>query len=320
VLIGNVTFLKSLLPIGKPIETSFPAQRATPMMWIKQLRIHHWMKNILVFVAPLFAFKIGSLEVMLRASALFLAMGCLASSTYVVNDLLDLEADREHRSKRFRPLAAGLIPVSRAALAAAGLFIVALLLCAALNWAAIAALGTYFVMTLAYSLTLKRRPIVDVVTLAGLFTLRVLAGGALLALPVSPWLLTFSMLFFLGLAILKRYAEMEQIVAVRGPEAQARGYTARDLPLLLTGGIASGFASIVIFTLYMTQEQYPRQIYGHPQFLWLLMPLILIWILRIWHLAVHGRMNDDPLLFAFRDRFSLGLGACAALVLVGAWS
>lgn len=320
VLVGNVPFLKGLLPIGKPIEASFPTQRATPWMWIKQLRIHHWMKNVLVFVAPVFAFKIGSPDVMLHALALFLAMGCLASSTYVVNDLLDLKEDREHRSKRYRPLAAGLIPVSRVALAATGLFIGALLLCAALNWASIVALGTYFAVTLAYSLTLKRQPIVDVVTLAGLFTLRVLAGGALLASPTSPWLLTFSMLFFLGLAILKRYVEMEQIVAVRGPEAQARGYTARDLPLLLASGIASGFASIVIFTLYMTQEQYPRQIYGHPQFLWLLMPLILIWTLRIWHLAVHGRMNDDPLLFAFRDRFSLALGACAVLVLTGAWS
>jgi 4-hydroxybenzoate polyprenyltransferase len=148
----------------------------------------------------------------------------------------------------------------------------------------------------------------------------VLAGGALLSQPTSPWLLTFSMLFFIGLAILKRYVELSQLVAAGGNDVEVRGYTVKDIPLLLASGIDSGFASIVIFTLYMTQEQYPRQIYRHPQFLWLLMPLILVWILRIWHLAVHGRVNDDPLLFAFRDRFSLGLVACGALVLAGAWS
>jgi 4-hydroxybenzoate polyprenyltransferase len=238
----------------------------------------------------------------------------------VANDLLDLAADREHQTKRFRPLAAGIISVRHATLVGAVLLIVTLMLCLALPRLAVVALGVYFVATLAYSFALKRQPIVDVVVLASLFTLRVLAGGSLLLQPTSPWLLTFSMLFFIGLAILKRYVEVEQLVAMRGTDVQARGYTAKDLPLLLASGIAAGFASIVIFTLYMTQEQYPRQIYGHPQFLWVLMPIILVWILRIWHLAVHGRMHDDPLLFAFRDRFSLALGACAALVLAGAWS
>jgi 4-hydroxybenzoate polyprenyltransferase len=320
VLVGDIPFLKQLLPTDKTIEATFPAAPSTLRMWVKQLRIHHWMKNILVFAAPLFAFKIGSPEILLQAVALFLAMGCLASATYVVNDLLDLATDREHRTKRFRPLAAGVIPVRQAALAAATMVATMIVLASFLSWSVVAALGVYFVMTMAYSFGLKRQPIIDVIVLAGLFTLRVLAGGALLSQPTSPWLLTFSMLFFIGLAILKRYVELSQLVAAGGNDVEVRGYTVKDIPLLLASGIASGFASIVIFTLYMTQEQYPRQIYRHPQFLWLLMPLILVWILRIWHLAVHGRVNDDPLLFAFRDRFSLGLVACGALVLAGAWS
>jgi 4-hydroxybenzoate polyprenyltransferase len=320
VLVGDIPFLKQLLPTDKTIEATFPTAPSTLRTWVKQLRIHHWIKNILVFAAPLFAFKIGSPDVLLQTVALFLAMGCLASATYVINDLFDLPADREHRTKRFRPLAAGVIAVRKASLAAAAMLAATIVLASFLSWSSVAVLGAYFVMTMAYSFALKRQPIVDVIVLAGLFTLRVLAGSVLLPQPASPWLLTFSMLFFTCLAILKRYIELNQLVAARGNDVQARGYTVKDIPLLLASGIASGFASIVIFTLYMTQEQYPRQIYGHPQLLWMLMPLILVWILRIWHLAVHGRMNDDPLLFAFSDRFSLALGACGALVLVGAWS
>ena len=140
-------------------------------MWVKQLRIHHWIKNILVFAAPLLAFKIGSPEILLQAVALFLAMGCLASATYVVNDLLDLAADREHRTKRFRPLAAGVIPVRQAALAAATMVAAMIVLASFLSWSCIAALGVYFVMATAYSFALKRQPIIDVIVLAGLFTL-----------------------------------------------------------------------------------------------------------------------------------------------------
>jgi 4-hydroxybenzoate polyprenyltransferase len=182
----------------------------------------------------------------------------------------------------------------------------------------IALLG-YLVITLAYSFALKRMPIVDVIVLAGLFTLRIVAGSFLVVDRVSPWLLTFSMLFFLGLAVVKRYAELERGVRIGGEEFGSRGYTAKDLPLLLATGVGSGLGAIIIFTIYLINEQYPREVYGYPQVLWAMMPILLLWTLRVWHLAVHGRMNEDPVVFALKDRVSLGLAALVAFVLIGAW-
>ncbi|HEX8664653.1 MAG TPA: UbiA family prenyltransferase [Beijerinckiaceae bacterium] len=285
--------------------------------WARALRLGHWAKNLLVFVAPVLAHELawGTLA---QALGLFLCMGLLASATYAVNDLCDLAADRAHPVKRGRPFAAGEIPIRHGAVAAAGLTVAAGLLSLALPIGCTVVLAAYLAATLAYSFALKRTPVVDVIVLAGLFTLRIVAGGFLVPDRVSPWLLTFAMLFFLGLAVVKRYAEIARGVRCDGEAFGSRGYTGKDLPLLLATGVSCGIGAIVIFTIYLINDQYPRAIYRTPQVLWAMTPVLLLWTLRIWHLAVHGRMDEDPVVFALKDRASLWLGTLTAVVLFGA--
>lgn len=319
ILVGPVERLKSRLSNKDTVETVFPARPAGLKIWAKALRVQHWAKNALVFVAPVLGFQIWSLSVALQAVLLFVLLGIVASATYLINDMMDLAADRQHPRKRFRPFASGAIPVRDGCIVAATLLACAFLASLSLPLASMGALASYLVITLAYSFFLKRQPIVDVFVLAGLFTLRVLAGSTVVPVPPSPWLLTFSMLFFLGLATVKRYAELDRVLRTGGSGVASRGYTDKDLPLLLTAGVASGFGAIMIFTIYLINEHYPLNVYARPGLLWGMMPVILIWTLRVWHLTVHGRMDEDPVVFALKDRFSLVLGGLAGLLLLSAW-
>ena len=320
ILIGVAARFEPLFAATKQIEAVFPKVRSGPMPWAKALRIHHWAKNLLVFVAPFLGLHV-SYEVLGRTFLLFILLNLLASATYLVNDMFDLAADRQHPTKQYRPLASGTISARDGAVVAFFLIVGAL----ALGMLLLPphgglALALYLTITLAYSFGLKQQPFLDVSVLAGLFTLRVLAGNLMVPGPVSAWLLTFSMLFFLGLAMLKRYAELSRIVSGGGDRVVSRGYTVRDLPLLLAAGVASGFASIAIFMIYLIDDQYPREVYGHPGLLWAIMPILVVWTLRMWHLTIHGRMDEDPVVFALRDRFSLSLAALAGTILMLAWS
>jgi 4-hydroxybenzoate polyprenyltransferase len=288
-------------------------------LWAKALRLQHWAKNALVFTAPVLSLGIISSDVLTQALLLFVLMGVLASATYLINDLADLEADRRHPRKRHRPFAAGDLPYRHGTVAAVALICVAMAGSFALPVGCTAALAAYLLTTLAYSFVFKRQPIVDVVVLAGLFTLRVIAGGFTVPTFVSPWLLTFAMLFFLGLALVKRYAELERVVRFGASGIDSRGYTAKDLPLLLAAGVSTGVASTVIVAIYLTNEHYQRDIYQNPQALWGIVPLLLLWVLRIWHLTVHGRMHEDPVVFALRDGPSAVLGGLTAGLLLLAW-
>lgn len=315
VLVGQVDRLRRGLAPDAVVEAAFPAIPPTWRAWAAALRLHHWVKNLLVFVAVI----LGSsrLAEFGQAAMLFVLLGVLASATYIVNDLLDLASDRDHPSKRFRPFAAGVLR-PREGVMVAGVMIAASLLGASLMLppGCTALLLAYLVATLCYSLALKRIAMVDVTILAGLFTMRVLAGSLVVLTPVSSWLLTFSMLFFLGLAIVKRYAELRRVL-MADPGGRARGYSRDDLPLLMASGIASGFSAIIIVMIYLISDQYPRSIYAQPGALWGVMPILLLWTLWIWHLAVHGRMSEDPVTFAVRDRLSLVLaGLCALIYLV----
>jgi hypothetical protein len=209
-LVGPVDRLQAGLPEGKAVEGRFPVAAPTLATWTRALRVKHWLKNLLLFVPALLAPP--PLATFAWMIALFVLMGVLASATYLVNDLLDLAADRKHTLKRARPLASGALPIRQATIAACLMIPASLLASLALPWPASLVPVLYLGITLAYSLVLKRLPMVDVTVLAGLFTLRVLAGSLMLESPVSPWLLTFSMLFFLSLAVLKRYAEMERLL------------------------------------------------------------------------------------------------------------
>jgi 4-hydroxybenzoate polyprenyltransferase len=282
----------------------------------KAIRVQQWAKNILLF-APLVLAHAYSDRTRLVHTLLAFAAFCLAASaTYVVNDLLDIEADRRHAHKRNRPFAAGDLPAST------GIAIVLLFLAlaAVLSYFEPHAfafwMGVYFVTTIAYSFYFKRVPLVDVLVLAGLYTVRILAGGAAAEVSISPWLGGFSLFFFLSLAVVKRYSELHNLQQRGAIPANGRGYLLSDLDLLRSFGIASGYASVVVFTLYINSPAV-TELYPHYQRLWLLAPVLIFWISRIWLLAGRGQMDEDPVIYAITDRVSLLLGVLTVLVLLG---
>jgi len=320
VLVGSrISRLEKMAAPRLVVEVRFPTPALGIRIWAKALRIPHWAKNALVFLAPILGAYMLDHVIAVQAILLFVAMGLLASATYLVNDLLDLTADRAHPVKRDRPIAAGVVSAKKALAMALGLCLAAFAIALVLPWSAMACLFGYLSLTMAYSFALKHIAVIDVFVLAALFTLRVYAGSTLLLVPASPWLLTFSMFFFLGLATIKRYAELERAVTSSAAGILSRGYSAKDLPLVITTGISSGFCAIVILMMYLMDEQYPSGQYTRPGLLWCLIPIVLIWTLRVWHLAVHGRMNEDPLMFAMHDRFSLGIAVLSVLILFLAW-
>jgi len=320
VLVGSrISRLEGIVGPSSVIEMRFPTPKLGLRVWAKALRWPHWAKNLLVFIAPALGFGMLDAMVALQAILLFFAMGLLASATYLLNDLMDLPADRTHPFKRNRPIAAGLVPAKAAISMGLGLGLAAFAIALNLPWATLLSLVGYLVITIAYSFALKRVAIIDVFVLAVLFSLRVYAGSTLLPSPATPWLLTFSMLFFLGLAMIKRYAELDRVVSSGGEGVISRGYSSKDLPLLVAAGVSSGFGAIAILMMYLMAEQYPSGQYARPGLLWGLIPVILIWTLRVWHRTVHGRMNEDPLMFAMHDRFSINLAVLSVLIMFFAW-
>ncbi|MBI2379736.1 MAG: UbiA family prenyltransferase [Gammaproteobacteria bacterium] len=280
--------------------------------WLKALRLHQWLKNLLIFVPLLASHQMLSLASVGTACLAFLLFGLCASSVYLLNDLLDLNDDRHHPRKRHRPLAAGAIPIK------AAIRVVPLLLAAAfggsLLWMPLAfsaTLALYYAMTLAYSLQLKRLVMVDVVTLAMLYTSRVIAGTAAIQANLTFWLLAFSMFMFLSLALVKRFAELK--AAKLNGKARGRGYVADDLEVLAQLGSASGYLAVLVLALYI-QEPGTQLLYRHPHIIWLACPLLLFWVSRTWLLTHRGQMHDDPVVFAIKDRISLVVGGLFVLV------
>ena len=289
--------------------------RAALGNWAEALRLHQWLKNLLVFVPLLAAHRYTEWPLVIDALLAFLAFGLCASSTYILNDLLDLRDDRHHSRKKSRPFAAGRLSII------SGLIAVPLLLIAAfaiaVEWLSSAfamGLAAYYALTLAYSMWLKRRIVVDVITLAVLYTTRIIVGAVALDIPLSFWLLAFSMFMFLSLALVKRYAELFQLRAAgKGDQARGRGYLAEDLQMIGSLGAASGYMAVMVLALYINDGR-TTQLYNHQEIIWLACPLLLTWISRVWMLAHRGIMNEDPIIFAVRDRGSLLIGALVALI------
>lgn len=246
-----------------------------------------------------------------------MAFSFCASSAYVLNDLLDIESDRQHFRKRHRPIAAGKISVARAIAIGLVLFVAAACLAFSVSVLFALTVAIYFSMTLAYSLRLKRQVIVDVMLLAALYTIRVLAGAVATLVIPSFWLLAFSMFLFLSLAMVKRYSEMLVTLSEDKHQAAGRGYSVNDLPVLLSLGVSTGVAAIVVLALYIndpvTARLYPMT-YG----LWPIPPLMLYWISRVWMKAHRGQMHDDPVVFAMRDWQSIVTVVVAGFCVVGA--
>jgi 4-hydroxybenzoate polyprenyltransferase/phosphoglycolate phosphatase-like HAD superfamily hydrolase len=278
---------------------------------VRALRPHQWLKNVLVFLAIAGAHKLLDLDLLVRSIAAFLAFSLVASSVYLVNDLLDLSADRAHARKRNRPFASGAAPIEL------GLPLTVLLLIAGFGISALLGpmflltIGVYFVTTTAYSLSLKRYTIIDICVLAGLYTIRVLAGGVATGLPISVWLLAFSLFIFFSLAAVKRQAELVDAVKAGKLKIAGRGYHPDDLELVSQMATASGLVSVLVMTLYLSSDAVTR-IYHRPEALWGVTPVLLFWISRVVFKAHRGEMHDDPIVFAAKDRVSMVCGVLIA--------
>lgn len=302
--------------LGRPGQV-FSDQRRYASALRRALRLHQWAKNLLLFVPLVAAHKFTDLSQWRSAVLAFLCFGACASSVYLLNDLLDLQEDREHRSKRFRPLAAGAFPIFHAMAWMPALLVLAFGMAALwLPRGFVLVLGCYYGLTMAYSLWLKRVVMLDVVTLAMLYTVRVVAGAAAVSVPLTFWLLAFSVFIFLSLAFVKRYTELgDAREKGRHDAAPGRGYQADDFELLSSFGASAGYLSVLVLALYINDGA-SLALYHRPQWMWLACPLLLYWLSRVWLLAHRGKMHDDPIVFALRDRVSQFVGLLFMLVFV----
>lgn len=292
---------RKLEGLGRPaehLEDSPPRASA----YLRAMRPHQWLKNILVFLPMLAAHQLSG-PTLLQSLAAFVVFSLIASSVYVLNDLLDLKSDRAHPRKRLRPFAAGEVPLAHGTWMAAGLIVAGTLLAIPLGGAFLLTMLAYFVITTAYSLGLKRRAVVDICTLAGLYTMRIIAGGTATGIPLSIWLLAFSIFFFLSLAAVKRQAELVDGAARGRLNASGRGYDVDDLPMISMMAIASGYVSVLVMALYMNSPDVAN-LYSRPIVLGGICCVLLYWISRMVMMTHRGQMYDDPIVFAVRDRVS----------------
>ena len=312
--------VRAMDKLGEVFDNNLP----TPTHSVfKALRVHQWMKNLLVFVPLFTAHLYGDAQRLVLAALAFLAFSAMASSVYLLNDLVDVQDDRHHVRKRTRPFASGALSLLHGWLAWPVLLVASVSLSAAfLPLEFCATLGIYCVLTLAYSFKLKQVAVLDVLTLAALYTLRIMAGAVAVAVPLSFWLLLFSVFIFLSLALIKRFSELKaardagQSGALRG-----RGYAPEDLEMVSSLGGSAGFIAVLALALYIQDGQAPH-LYGAPQLIWLACPALLFWISRAWLIAHRGQMHDDPVVFALKDKVSWGVVVFMASVLVLArvWS
>jgi 4-hydroxybenzoate polyprenyltransferase/phosphoserine phosphatase len=285
--------------------------------WLKLLRVHQWAKNALVFVAPLSA-HLSDLRSIILSSLAFSAFSFAAASIYIVNDLVDIEADRKHRTKRLRPLAAGTVPPVQAMLAAPVLLAASLGVGLLISWRFALVLGIYLILTTAYTFYLKTKMMLDVIVLASLYTLRVISGAVAVSTIPSEWLLGFSMFFFTSLALIKRYVDLAVRVDGGLPDPTNRNYRKSDLGTVGALAAASGLNAVTIFALYISSDTVNR-LYRHPHALWLVCPVLMYWIARALILADRRLMNDDPIIFALKDRNSLlAFGLIGLIMIVAA--
>ncbi|MDP9050611.1 MAG: UbiA family prenyltransferase [Acidobacteriota bacterium] len=310
---------------------------ASPLKaWVKAIRLHQWAKNVLIFLPVLLA-HVRASGPNVAALLAFFSFGLAASATYIINDLLDLEADRHHLRKRRRPFAAGdLSPIAGVATVMI-FFAISLAIAVAIPRVEVALspefhwdggrnflewLIIYAVSTTAYSLRLKRMVLVDVIVLSGLYTIRILAGSAASGVPVSPWLAAFSIFFFLSLAFVKRFSELEglrersEASGTTTMEVKGRGYRISDLEQLRSFGTSSGYASVLVFLLYIGNLDAAAKLYVHTTRLWLLVPVLLLWLSRLWLLASRGELHEDPVVYAITDKRSLLLGVIVVVIVL----
>lgn len=306
----------------KPLITIADGSEFSLRSLLTAVRPHQWLKNALVFFPLLTAHRWADVSSWQQIVPVFFALCAMASASYIINDLFDLEADRRHSRKKSRPFASGVLPISSGVVCAFLLFVAGLGLSAMSGIAAFLATFGYFVFSVLYSLRLKSIPVVDVAFLSGLYTYRMILGGVAGSVLISPWLLAFSTTFFLGLALLKRYVELNALPATSDAFGEAagdqsvpgRGYSKSDTNFVLATGVAASFLSVVVLALYLDSSA-SRALYAAPHWLWGIALVLLFWLIRVWFLAGRKQMDDDPVWFAARDRFTFALAiVCVATI------
>jgi 4-hydroxybenzoate polyprenyltransferase/phosphoserine phosphatase len=303
---GSISLIAKAKTLTK-IEHVFVCHNNTITSWIRALRLHQWIKNLLIFIPIFAAHELITLELWRNLLLAFLAFSLCASSVYIVNDLLDLENDRQHPRKCNRPFASGQLPIWKG-IVAAPLLIFGSLECAGLVggnfllW-----LLFYFGLTCAYSWGLKRLVLVDCLILAILYTLRIFAGAASVNVPLSFWLITFSIFLFLSLAFIKRYAELKTHQDGDIKKVHGRGYFTSDDTLIEQLGVTSGYAATLVLALYLNSDNVVR-LYKTPEIIWGAIPIMLLWLSWMWLKAHRGVMHDDPIIFAIKDKVSICIG------------
>jgi 4-hydroxybenzoate polyprenyltransferase len=294
-------------------------RRSVVSSLVRSLRPHQWVKNALVFVPLVLGGKAGDPNAWKIAAVGFVALCFAVSASYMINDLRDLPYDRNHASKRFRPLASGELSVRTGILVAAVGLVIGFAIAASIGRDEVAMVALYVAGAVSYSFFWKRVPIVDVFVIASLFTFRLGLGIMLADVRISPWLLVFSTFLFLSLSAAKRYTELLRLMPKGTDKLPGRGYVASDAPLVLALGIAAMLGAVLILIVYLLEDAFPRALYGNPMWLWTIPPILFLFLGRIWLLSQRGQMLDDPVAFALKDRVSLfygiamGVGFAAAL-------
>jgi len=287
--------------LDKPIEHLITTAKSL-RLYFKAFRPHQWLKNILIFIPMLAAHQLNS-TTFISCLLAFFAFSLVASSVYVLNDLLDLGVDRDHPRKRLRPFASGAIPIVHGGFLALGLLAGGFTIASFLNWGFFLIMGAYYVLTSIYSLLLKRKIVVDICTLAGLYTIRIVAGGGASGIELSVWLCAFSIFFFLSLAAIKRQAELIDLEKRGVLTAKGRGYEVEDLPIISTISLVAGYISVLILALYVNSANV-QELYAFPYALWGICCVLLYWLTRMVLITHRGYMHDDPVFFILKDKLS----------------
>ena len=298
-----------------PVLAVFTKQELSLRTCARALRIHQWTKNLLIFVPIIAAHQLADLALLLKNFLAFAAFSLCASSVYLLNDMFDLAADRQHPSKKKRPFACGEIGLDTGAVAVTILLALAFSVAVQVGPEFLLLLLGYFILTVLYTFKLKKVVLVDVMLLASLYTMRVLGGGVATGIQPSFWLLSFSMFLFLSLAMMKRCAELMKMCQIGDGSPAGRGYISSDLATLSSLGIASGYLSVLVLALYLHSE-HALSSYSHPRVLWLVLPFYLYWISRMWMAAARGKMHDDPLVYALTERVNQWIWLLAVLLLI----
>lgn len=297
------------------VSRAFPSESVKFSDWRRALRVHQWLKNLLLFVPLLASHQFSNIQSLTTLVLAVISFSLCASSVYITNDLLDLESDRLHPRKKHRPFASAKLPIAIGAVIAALLIGLSISLAVMVGAEFLVVLLLYLLITMAYSLVLKRMVLVDCLTLATLYTIRIMAGAAAASLSPSFWLMAFSVFIFLSLAFVKRYAELIVQLQAGKSVAHGRGYEVSDASLLQTFGVSSGYISALVIALYMRSEDVVS-LYAQPTAIWMVLPIILFWVSWVWLKAARGEMHDDPIVFAVKDKASLLVAALTAVVFV----